>query len=135
MVEGEGHLVLHLVLHREPLGLLRVVSGPLSALAGAVSGESSEEGVATEDLAAAFRDAAKAIAEEGPDTLLDELFRHTFRDGEPVVRIFDSAYQGNYGELVEALVFVLRHNFEKSLRRVPFGVALSKLPTPSSTAS
>jgi hypothetical protein len=117
--------------------VLRVVSGPLGALAGvAVTNGSAEADLSPESLGAAFRSVAVSLAEEGPDSLLDDVFRHTVRDGKRLSGTeFDSAFQGNYGELVEAAVVVLRHNFEASVRRVPFAGSLSTLATASSKKS
>lgn len=54
-------------------------------------------------------------------TLVKRLLLHTTRqrpDGgrDKVVQNFDQIYQGNYGELVQALYFVLDHNFGPTLR-------------------
>lgn len=117
--------------------VLRVVSGPLGSLAASVaSGSKSEIDLSPEALSSAFRNVAVSIAEEGPDSLLEDVFRHTVRDGRRLSGAeFDTAFQGNYGEMVEAAVVVLRHNFEASFRRVPFAGLSSRLTTTSSTTS
>lgn len=117
--------------------VLRVVSGPLGTLAAVAAGKGGAElDLSAEGLASAFRSVAVSIAEEGPDSLLEDVFRHTVRDGRRLAGAeFDTAFQGNYGELVEAAVVVLRHNFEASFRRVPFVGSLSTLTTASSKKS
>lgn len=99
--------------------LMGIVSGPLGTLAGS-GGKGT---VDVEKLGPALRDMAQGIVENGSDKLLDQLFEHTTRDGDKVPVVFDRVYQGNYGELVEAVVFVVMTNFESSFKRVPFVAA------------
>lgn len=61
------------------------------------------------------------LAEGGP-AFLRELFRHTSRGGAKLSEktAFDVAYQGNYGEMYEALLWVLKVNFGGMTGRLPF---------------
>lgn len=44
-------------------------------------------------------------------SMIKDIFAFSYRDGLPVMEVFDGAYQGNYGELMLALVKVLWANY------------------------
>lgn len=55
-----------------------------------------------------------------------ELLAGTRRDGQPLSQqaVFDGAYQGNYGELLEALLWVLTVNFQSGVQSGPLAPLL-----------
>lgn len=61
-----------------------------------------------------------SIAQLADEDLIRELFKHTFRDGKRLSggHEFDKAYQDNLAEMLIALGRIIRHNFEKSIRRL-----------------
>lgn len=119
--------------------VLKVVSGPLGILAAVAGSSVAGQPSTTDDaegavdaldaasVAKALRESASALVAEGPDSLIEDILKHTFRDTEPVAKVFDKAYQGNYGELGEAVLFALTANFEATLKRVPFARASALL--------
>lgn len=116
--------------------LLDICAEPMAVVAGdAGKGEKvalAEVNIA--QLGAAVGAAARALVKSGSDELLDELFANTLRDGKPVMDQFDAAYQGNYGELFSAIVFVVKANFGSAFNRAPFG-GTSPSETPEPEAS
>jgi hypothetical protein len=49
--------------------------------------------------------------------IVSQVFEHTRRDNIEVMVAFDSAYQGNYGELIQALYQVIKANFGPLFQR------------------
>lgn len=81
-----------------------------------------------EALGKALSDVAAEILSD--DALLLDVLKHTTRDGRDLtnVAIFDSAFQGNYGELITAVVHVLKANFAPLFSRIPGGLSGFRLP-------
>jgi len=118
---GEGFRLL--------IRLVRMAGGALGRTWGAFSpseigekiGEIAEElkgGLDGDSLASAFEKLATQILEEGADDFVVEILKHSARDGQKITRaIFDSAYSGNYGELLSAIYLVLRVNYGPFLQK------------------
>lgn len=66
--------------------------------------------------------AANLMDAGGPD-LIKQVFRYTVRDNEKMDSAFNSAFQGNYGELLAAFAWVLWANFG-SVTKAPFGTVV-----------
>lgn len=93
---------------------------------GKIAGDSPLEGiedseVTTEDLAAGLSALAEHLQKAGGSQFLKQLLKFTTRkneDGkeESCVTRFDEIYQANFGELMQAIWFVLDVNFGPTLR-------------------
>ena len=105
----------------------RVLAGPLGAAvetaakgAGGAAGLLSAIGEGRwSDLNIDLSDVGDKIGdaiERLPEDIERQILAHTLRDGKPLVAkdqytaTFDAAYQGNYGELLEALMRVVKLN-------------------------
>ncbi len=55
---------------------------------------------------------AQELLDKGGTDFLYKIFAHTSRNEQKVELCFDVAYQGNYGELLMALVWVIRENWQ-----------------------
>ena len=64
------------------------------------------------DLSQAVRDVKAAIVEAGEAEFFRRLFKHTYRDGDPLGKklVYDSAFQANYLELFQAAWKVVQVN-------------------------
>jgi len=94
--------------------------GELIAAGGGMEGE-----VGYDRVGAAVQAAAAALLSD--QEMVEQLLRHTFRDGERLDgHRFDLAYQANYGELLVAMRRVIADNFGDALKRlgVPFDAAV-----------
>lgn len=100
--------------------ILKIAGGPLanavSALDG-VDGGLANAKVDGKALGDAITALAVEIIAEGSAAFLREILEHAIRDDQKVVQGFDSIYQGNYGELLAAVVWGLKENFGPFLRR------------------
>lgn len=81
-----------------------------------------------EALGKALSDVAAEILAD--DSLLFDVLKHTTRDNKDLtnVAVFDSAFQGNYGELITAVVHVLKANFAPLFSRILGGRSVFRLP-------
>jgi len=107
-----------------------VVSGPLGQLAEASGGSDGDTSLLDAQIsgtavAEALSKLSEALVAEGGVQLLLDVLKYTTRDGQKVEAVFDQAYQGNYGELLSAVIFAMKANFGKSLSRLPFAQAAS----------
>jgi len=94
-------------------------SGLDALFGGGVEGalDRKVDGVA---LGAAISELAGKMVEEGEVDLVQSVLRYATRDSEKLADCFDKAYQGNYGELLAALAWVLSENFG-TVATAPFG--------------
>ncbi len=69
-----------------------------------------------------FGDVAASIMAEGGARFVQEILKYSTRDGKLLSNkvAFDQAYQGNYGELIEATGRVLKAEYGGMLTRLPF---------------
>lgn len=73
------------------------------------------------ELGAALESTIQQLFLQGGSKLALDLLKHTTRDGRRLDAMeFDRAYQGNYGELYEALWFATSANFAGVFKRLPF---------------
>lgn len=72
-----------------------------------------------------------SIAQLADEDLIRELFKCTSRDGKALKSYaLDEAYQDNLAEMLIAMGHIIRHNFERSIKRLMgkrLGAAASKL--------
>ena len=108
--------------------LARLLEGNLGRLIDALTSEQSvelSELVNELDLrlSDAVRDVFGIIQAAGADILVRELLSHTYRDGVSLkgTKAFDDAYTANYGEMIEAVVKVVKVNRFLALFRISIG--------------
>lgn len=104
---------------RLAVALFALVGGSLGKLLSGLlgSGKGADLGKLLDadlDLGAIVRDLAEALmsAEGNGEQLLKRLLRNVTRDGKSLenVAVFDQAYQANYGELAEVIVWAVEVN-------------------------
>lgn len=116
--------------------LTKILGPSLGTIIGAVNGI-GEEGISEAELdgdalGRAIGTLADEIIAAGSASLLKEILAHTTRvndesQEQKVAQHFSRIYQGNYGELAEAVVWALTENFGPFFQR-HLGGATSKLP-------
>lgn len=81
-----------------------------------------EAGLNLGTLGAGAGQISSAIMAEGGHRLVVEILKYTTRDARPLSNLndFNQAYQGNYGELLEAIWRVLKADYGSVLTRLPF---------------
>lgn len=102
------------------LGALVGVGGEMVAGDGrAIPGQAISEAVSSA--------CGRLLVEEGVGLFIDLLSRTT-RDGRPInsLEAFRDVYTLNYGELYAATGWVVKRNFERWLRRLPFALILGE---------
>ena len=127
---GETHSY-HLIQHPAGTGrplLLKVNRAMLAAfgygLEGVLGGRG--KGLLDAEITGSSLESALMPASDlllGDDGFMLSLFQHTQRDSKKLTKVeIDSAYQGNYGEMLEAMIWVIKGNFldplSRSLKRV-----------------
>lgn len=66
----------------------------------------------------AIQDALSELVEGFSEELVNDLLKYVERDSKSAKQDFDKIYQGNYGELIAAVVFSLEANFGKMFKRL-----------------
>lgn len=116
--------------------LTNILGPSLANVVGSVSGvnidDFTEADIDGDALGRAIGALASELIAAGGAALLKEILSHTTRvNGEgkeqKVSQHFDRIYQGNYGELLAAIIWVLTENFGPFFQR-HLGAALSNLP-------
>ena len=88
------------------------VGGAAGLLSAVGEGRWAELNIDLSDVGDKIGDAIERL----PEDIERQVLAHTLRDGKPLVAggqytaTFDAAYQGNYGELLEALMRVVKLN-------------------------
>lgn len=111
--------------------------GALTAFASAQGGSTQGEGAEgssgaqkadSEGLTKAIAHVAQLLIDEDKGGLIDQLLKHTTRDGQPLsnAAVFNQVFAQNYGEMFAAVALALRVNFKGALGRVPFDPAMLK---------
>jgi hypothetical protein len=73
--------------------------------------------ISIQKIASAFQLLAVQLIDEGGDDFVKKVLTdHTTRDGQIVTKAFDGIYQGNYGELMFAIAWVLQVNYAPFFR-------------------
>lgn len=70
-----------------------------------------DAGIDGEGIASMIDKLALQMIEEGGDKFIREILATTNRDELPINESFDAVYQGNYGEMLKAVGWVLKHNY------------------------
>lgn len=118
--------------------IIQIASGPLGDLIDAIGRDGLDADIDGAKLASALNGLAAAIVAQGSAEFVKRILRYTVRDSGKVPDVFDRAYQGNYGELFAAILWVLQENYAPFLKRYiaenggAVGAFLQKLPGASS---
>ena len=120
------------------LELSEIAAGPLGQLMDSSSGEEALGSLLDVDISGAKAGAAasllvRGIMQRDGSKFAHRILRYTTRDNVKMsnVKSFDKAYQGNYGELMSALMWVIRENFGGVLKKLTNPFAQGSLPTAS----
>jgi len=119
------------------------LGGVLSAIKPGGSGDLADADVDLDKMGATFAALASKVLQKGGVEFAKRLLVYTFRDGRKfqsakiavgeMTWTWNQAYQGNYGEALKALVFVLKANFENLLGGLPLEFRSPTVAPPTSS--
>lgn len=108
---------------RVVMHLAGLLAGPLAGLVAASRGSVAgllEADLGSLNLSGAAAQLGQALLSDAPPRLVRELLKLTVRDGKRLADdlVFNAAFTGNYGELLAALVEVVKVNHFLPLSRI-----------------